>query len=71
MCLAIPAEIVEIEWPYATVDMKGARRRVRIDLLDDVKVGDYVLIHVGLAIQKVTKEEVEEIDRLWQKILEE
>ncbi|MBE8539983.1 HypC/HybG/HupF family hydrogenase formation chaperone [Geoglobus acetivorans] len=71
MCLAIPAEVVEVEWPYATVDMKGAKRKVRVDLLDDVKVGDYVLIHVGLAIQKVSKEEVEEIDRLWQKILEE
>ncbi|AIY90336.1 HypC/HybG/HupF family hydrogenase formation chaperone [Geoglobus acetivorans] len=71
MCLAIPAEVVEVEWPYATVDMKGARRKVRVDLLDDVRVGDYVLIHVGLAIQKVSKEEVEEIDRLWQKILEE
>lgn len=71
MCLAIPAEIVEVEWPYAVVDLKGARRKVRVDLLDDVKPGDYVLIHVGLAIQKVSKKEVEEIESLWQKILEE
>lgn len=71
MCLAIPAEIVNVDWPYAVVDLKGARRKVRIDLLDDVKPGDYVLIHVGLAIQKVSKKEVEEIESLWQKILEE
>ncbi|WP_456370901.1 HypC/HybG/HupF family hydrogenase formation chaperone [Geoglobus sp.] len=71
MCLAIPAEIVDVDWPYAVVDLKGARRKVRIDLLDDVKPGDYVLIHVGLAIQKVSRKEVEEIESLWQKILEE
>ncbi|WP_457591156.1 HypC/HybG/HupF family hydrogenase formation chaperone [Geoglobus sp.] len=71
MCLAIPAEILEVEWPYAVVDLKGARRKVRVDLLEDVKPGDYVLIHVGLAIQKVSKKEVEEIESLWQKILEE
>ncbi len=71
MCLAVPAEIVEIDWPYATVSLGGARRRIRVDLLDDVNVGDYVLVHVGLAIQKVSKKEVQEIERLWQQILEE
>ncbi len=71
MCLAVPAEIVEIEWPFATVNLKGARRRIRVDLLDDVGVGDYVLVHVGMAIQKVSKKEVEEIEDLWRQILEE
>ena len=71
MCLAIPAEIIEIDWPYAVVNLKGAKRRVRIDLLDDVHTGDYVLVHVGLAIQKVSKKEVEELEELWSQILEE
>jgi len=69
--LAIPAEIIEIDWPYAVVNLKGAKRRVRIDLLDDVQTGDYVLVHVGLAIQKVSKKEVEELEELWSQILEE
>ncbi len=71
MCLAIPAEIIEIDWPYAVVNLKGAKRKVRIDLLDDVRTGDYVLVHVGLAIQKVSKKEVEELEELWSQILEE
>ncbi len=71
MCLAVPAEIVELDWPYATVNLGGARRRVRVDLLDEVSIGDYVLVHVGIAIQKVSRKEVEEIEKLWQQILEE
>ncbi len=71
MCLAIPAEVVELEWPFATVNMKGARKRVRVDLIENINVGDYVLVHVGIAIQKVSKKEVEEIESLWRQILEE
>lgn len=71
MCLAIPAKIIDVDWPYAVVDLKGARRKIRVDLIDEVKPGDYVLIHVGLAIQKVSEDEVKEIDRLWHQILEE
>ncbi len=71
MCLAIPAEIVELDWPFAIVDMKGARKRIRVDLIEDIDVGDYVLVHVGIAIQKVSKKEVEEIESLWRQILEE
>ena len=71
MCLAVPAEVIEIDWPCATVNLKGAKRKIRVDLLDDLNVGDYVLIHVGLAIQKVSKREVEEIEKLWEQILKE
>ncbi len=62
LCLAVPGKVVEVDYPFAVVDFKGARRKVRIDLLDDVKAGDYVLVHVGFAIQKVEKSEAEEIE---------
>ncbi len=71
MCLAIPGRVEEIDYPFATVSFGGARKKIRIDLLDSVEVGDYILAHAGLAIQKVSEEEVKEINRLWEQILEE
>ena len=70
MCLAIPAEIIEVDFPFAIVDLGGARKKIRIDLIDDVKPGDYVLVHVGFAIQKVNKEELEEIEKLWEQMFQ-
>ncbi len=68
MCIAIPGRVEKVEYPYAVVDFKGTKRRVRIDLLEDVKEGDYVLVHVGFAIQKVEKAEAENIAELLEKV---
>jgi len=60
MCLAVPAKVVEIvdeENQIAKGDIGGVRRNISVALLDDVKVGDWVLVHVGFAIQKVDEEE--------------
>ena len=57
MCLAIPMKITHIDGAKATADVDGVTRNVRIDLLGDVSVGDYVLVHAGLAIAKVDSEE--------------
>ncbi|MBO8181849.1 MAG: HypC/HybG/HupF family hydrogenase formation chaperone [Archaeoglobus sp.] len=70
MCLAIPARIEEIEFPIARVDFGGTKKEIRIDLLPDVQVGDYVLVHVGFAIQKVERSEAEEIRRLHKQVEE-
>ncbi len=64
MCLAIPGRVVEVNYPTAIVDFKGARREVRVDLIEDVKPGDYVLVHVGFAIQKVEEDEAKQIERV-------
>ena len=69
MCLAIPGKIVEMvdeENQIAKVDVGGVRRNVNIGMLDDVVVGDYVLIHVGFAMSKVDEKEAEETLRLLQ-----
>ncbi len=58
MCLATPAEVVEVEGMQATVDVHGTRREVNVAFLDDVQVGDYVLLHAGFAIRKWTAEDV-------------
>ncbi len=56
MCLAVPSKIVEIKEALATVDVDGVRREASLLLLEDVKVGDYVILHAGFAISKVDEE---------------
>jgi hydrogenase expression/formation protein HypC len=60
VCLAIPGQIRDIVDEVnrlATVDVAGVRRTINIGLLDDARVGDWVLIHVGFAISQVDEEE--------------
>lgn len=58
MCLAVPAEVIEIdEDETARVELGGVRQRVSLDLVDDVAVGDFVLVHAGFAIDKVDENE--------------
>ncbi len=52
MCLAIPSRIVDIENEMATIDVDGVRRKCSL-LLQDARVGDYVIVHAGFAIQKI------------------
>ncbi len=56
MCLAVPSKIVEIKDLLATVDVDGVRREASLMLLEDVNIGDYVIIHAGFAISKVDEE---------------
>ena len=60
MCLAIPMRIARIDGPVAEVEVEGVRRRARLDLLPSAGVGDYVLIHAGLAIAIVDENEARE-----------
>lgn len=53
MCLAIPSQIVHIDGVTATIDVAGVQRQTSLMLLDDVQVGDYVIVHAGFAIQKL------------------
>ena len=72
MCLSIPSKVVEIdENNYATVDTLGVRRQVTLDLISEpVYVGDYVLIHVGFAMNKISKEEAEDSIAAYNEIAE-
>jgi len=53
MCLAVPSKIVQINDTVAKVDVDGVIRETCIMLLDDVKIGDYVIVHAGFAINKI------------------
>ena len=56
MCLAVPAKVIEIKDAMGKVDISGVTRDVSLMLLPETQVGDYVLVHAGFAIQKVTEE---------------
>ncbi len=73
MCLAIPSRVVEIsEDGTAVVDTMGVRRRVSLDLLqEEVSIGDYVLVHVGFAIEKLNEEEALKSLELFEEIIRE
>ncbi len=60
MCLAIPSRIVEIKDTIATVDVDGVKREASIMLLEDVKKGDYVIVHAGFAISKLDEKSAEQ-----------
>jgi hydrogenase expression/formation protein HypC len=53
MCLAIPSKITKIENNMATIDVEGVQREASLLLLEDARVGDYVIVHAGFAIQKL------------------
>jgi hydrogenase expression/formation protein HypC len=60
MCLAIPMKVVEIEGNKGIVEYIGIKREVGLELLEDVKVDDWVIIHTGFAISKLNEEEAQE-----------
>ncbi|EAK3911601.1 HypC/HybG/HupF family hydrogenase formation chaperone [Campylobacter coli] len=72
MCLSIPSEILEIdELNNALVQTLGVKRKVNLDLIDDpLQKGDYVLIHVGVAMEKIDKEAALESIKTYQEIVE-
>ncbi len=57
MCLGIPMRIIEMEGQEAVAEAGGIRKRVRLDLLEGVQMGDFVLIHTGYAIERLDQEE--------------
>jgi hydrogenase expression/formation protein HypC len=60
MCLAIPTRVVEIlENDLAIVDLGGVRKEISLALVEDVRVGDYVILHVGYALTRLDPEEAE------------
>ncbi len=70
LCLAVPHRIIEINGNEAIAEIGGIRKKTRIDLLENVKVGDYVLVHAGFAIEKLNPEEAKEIIDAWREITE-
>ncbi len=59
MCLAVPMKVIEINGYLGTAEVGGVKREINLMLLDDIKLGDYVIVHAGSAIQKLDEVEAE------------
>ena len=60
MCLAIPLRLVSVEGKHAVGEAGGLTQNIRIDFRPGAAPGDYVMVHAGFAIEKLTKEQAEE-----------
>lgn len=68
MCLSIPSKVISINGDKAMVSVGGTEYEASLQLLDDVKVDDYILIHTGFAIQKISEEEALETLSLFKEL---
>ena len=69
MCVGLSAKVIKISDGTALVDAMGAKREVSAALLDELEPGDYVMVHAGIAIAKITAEDVQETDALMEDLL--
>ena len=69
MCVGLSARVVRVNNGSAIVDASGARREVSAQLLSDLVPGDYVMVHAGAAIAKITEDEETQADDLMEEFL--
>ena len=69
MCVGLSAKVVRIQEGTAVVDASGAKREVSVELLQDLEPGDYVMVHAGIAIAKITDEDDHEADEVMEALL--
>jgi hydrogenase expression/formation protein HypC len=60
MCLAVPLKIVSVDGKHAMGEAEGLTQTLRVDFLPDLKPGDYVMVHAGFAIEKLTEQQARE-----------
>lgn len=63
MCVGVPMQIVDINYPSGTAEAKGVRKEIGLQLIPEhsIKIGDHVIVHVGFAIEKIDREHADEI----------
>lgn len=64
MCVGLAAKVVKVKGNIALVDASGARRQVSAELIENLDPGDYVMVHVGTAIAKISSDDIEETTEL-------
>ncbi|MDO5391416.1 MAG: HypC/HybG/HupF family hydrogenase formation chaperone [Eubacteriales bacterium] len=69
MCVGLSAKVVKIGDGVAIIDAGGAKREVSSQLIQDLEPGDYVMVHAGVAIAKITDEDESETDELLEGLL--
>ena len=69
MCVGLSAKVVKIGDGVAIVDADGAKREVSAQLIEDLEPGEYVMVHAGVAIARITDEGESETDQLMEELL--
>ena len=69
MCVGLSARVVKVEDGTALIDASGAQRAVSAGVLDDLEPGDFVMVHAGVAIAKITEDENAEADEIMEALL--
>ncbi|MCC8090554.1 MAG: HypC/HybG/HupF family hydrogenase formation chaperone [Oscillospiraceae bacterium] len=69
MCVGLSAKVGRLDQDTAIVDAFGARREISVGLLDELEPGDYVMVHAGVAIAKITQDDGTETDALAEALL--
>ena len=70
MCVGLSAKVVKISNGTAVIDAGGAKREVSAQLLEDLEPGDYVMVHAGVAIAKITEKYDSETEHLMEEFLQ-
>ncbi len=68
MCLAIPLKLTNIEGMDAVGERDGIRRKIRVDFIKEPKVGDYVIVHAGFAIERLPERQAMEDLEAWEEV---
>ena len=68
MCLAVPLKLIEINGRSAVGEAMGMQREVRVDFIEEPKVGDYVIVHAGFAIERLPEQQALEDLAAWEDV---
>lgn len=69
MCVGLSARVVRVEEGTALIDASGAQREVSAGVLDDLEPGDFVMVHAGVAIAKITEDDAQEANEVMEDLL--
>ena len=68
MCLAVPLKLIEIDGKNAVGESMGMQRKLRVDFIPEPKIGDYVIVHAGFAIERLPEEQALEDIAAWEEV---
>lgn len=68
MCLAVPLKLIEVDGKKAVGEALGVTREVRVDFIREPKVGDYVMVHAGFAIERLPESQAQDDLEAWEEL---
>ena len=68
MCLAVPLKLIEIDGKNAVGEAMGMKRRVRVDFIENPQLGEYVMVHAGFAIERLSETQAMEDIQAWEEV---